>query len=126
MKTIVNLNEQLKTLLTGQSIKLDANTEGSFRAIIVDALCVARDVSEIESARAWALAQVLLKSTEDSFDVEDQDAEIVRKCVKSAHHMVQVREPVLACIVEKTKKDTAPSNPSETLSAVSASTNPAQ
>lgn len=99
MKKIINLNMKLTTLVKGEEMKMSPTEVATVKSIIIDALSIARKLTGNESARAWAYAQALLKTTEDSALIEDQDADILKRCIEEQSYMVQVKEPVKASIV---------------------------
>jgi hypothetical protein len=94
MKTIKNLDTVLKTVHGKEYV----SETGNVRFILVDALGAGVSIKGDEKIRAFNLAMKIRECKEDSLEIEDQDMDILKKCIDEQKFIVQVYAQAMAAL----------------------------
>lgn len=87
MKKITQLE---KKLVTVHGLEFQGGDNAKIRYCFIDSLGGAMNISGEEKIRAYALALKIRDHKENEMDVEDQDAELLKKCIGEQKYVTQV------------------------------------
>lgn len=92
MEKLTNLN---KKLVTVHGLEFQGGDNAKIRYCFIDSLGGAMNISGEEKIRAYALALKIRDHKGDEIEIEDQDAELLKKCIGEQKYVTQVYAQLL-------------------------------